>query len=142
VTRAADELIAQYALEPHPEGGWYRRMWTHPERDEAGRAKASAIHYLLKAGDQSAWHRIDADELWVWHAGGPLALRTVDDGHPAVVALGGGPGLARQHLVPAGVWQSAVLTPAAVDHVLVSCVVVPEFTFAGWEALPGSSRPS
>jgi predicted cupin superfamily sugar epimerase len=132
-------------LAPHPEGGWFRETWrARPESVPAGypgpRAAATGIYFLLASGEESAWHRVRSDELWLWHSGGPLAL--LDGGHgdrpavsPSVIKLG--PGLAAgqvpQHVIPAGHWQAA--RPAATDEVLVSCVVAPGFDFADFEML-------
>ncbi|SCX39226.1 hypothetical protein SAMN03159343_0620 [Klenkia marina] len=108
-------------LAAHPEGGWFRRTWTGPAGD-AGRPQATAILYLLAAGESSAAHTVDADELWLWHGPGALDLQVgeeqvrLDADHPQV-------------LVPAGVRQSA----APVDgEVLVSCVVSPGFEWSGF----------
>ena len=106
-------------LEPHPEGGWFRRTWTSPAAQD-GRRAATAILFLLVPGERSVAHVVDADELWLWHGPGTLTLRVGDERvhldleHPQV-------------LVPAGVEQSA--EPAA-DEVLVSCVVSPGFEWA------------
>jgi predicted cupin superfamily sugar epimerase len=108
-------------LAPHPEGGWFRRTWTGPAGD-GGRPQATAILYLLAAGEASAWHTVDADELWLWHGPGALRLQVgaevvvLDSEHP-------------QAVVPAGVQQRA--EPAG-DEVLVSCVVSPGFEWAGF----------
>src|SRR5262245_46514567 len=66
-------------LEPHPEGGWYRQTWRSavslsPPGYEGSRATATAIYFLLNPGEASRWHRVASDELWLWHAGGPLTL--------------------------------------------------------------------
>lgn len=68
----AARIIEKLGLEPHPEGGWYRQTWQGAQRD--GRAVGTAIHFLLQAGERSHWHRVDADEIWLWHAGAKLAL--------------------------------------------------------------------
>jgi uncharacterized protein len=136
----AAAVIAALALQPHPEGGWYRETW----RDAAGadgRARATAIHYLLDAGGRSHWHRVDAAELWLWHAGSALTLMQAsgDAGPVTQVRLGGAvtAGEQPQALVPAGRWQAAV---ADAGWALVSCVVVPGFDFAGFTlAAPGWS---
>jgi len=108
-------------LAAHPEGGWFRRTWTGPAGDD-GRPRATAILYLLAAGESSAPHTVDADELWLWHGPGPLALQV---GEERVRLDAARP----QVLVPAGVRQSA----APVDgEVLVSCVVSPGFEWAGF----------
>lgn len=129
-------IIAALGLTPHPEGGWYRETW----RAAAGpgaRAAGTAIHFLLEAGQRSHWHRVDADELWLWHAGHPLELHVAADAGatPVVTRLGGDvlAGDAPQLLVPATQWQA---TEAQHGWALVSCVVVPGFDFAGFTLAP------
>ena len=128
----ADLIIARLGLLPHPEGGWYRQTWVGPQ--VAGRASGTAILFLLQAGERSQWHRVDADEIWLFHAGAPLILslgetvaRQVRLG-PDVLA-----GEAVQVVVPAGWWQAAVSTG---DWSLVSCTVSPGFRFEGFELAP------
>lgn len=134
-------------LLPHPEGGWYRQTWVAgPGFEPAGypgpRAAATAIYFLLPPGGGSRWHTVRSDELWLWHAGGPLALRLGGTGprpgDPGEVVLG--PDIAAgqrpQRLVPGGCWQSA--HPAGRHEVLVSCVVAPGFDFADFAVLPGA----
>ncbi|WP_062288292.1 cupin domain-containing protein [Demequina phytophila] len=127
-------------LEAHPEGGWFRRTYTSrmPVATAGGeRPAATIIHYLLTAGEESAWHVVTSDEMWLWHGPGALELRlggsgeTPDDA-PVAVVLGPdlGAGQVAQCLVPAGVWQAARLV--ADEEVLVSCVVSPGFDFADW----------
>lgn len=130
-------IIAQLNLSPHPEGGWYRETWRAAAPDGV-RAGGTAIHFLLEHGQRSHWHRVDAEELWLWHAGAPLDLLVEQAGESiATIALGGDVtrGYAPQCLVPANRWQS---TEARSGWALVSCVVVPGFEFAGFElAAPG-----
>jgi predicted cupin superfamily sugar epimerase len=139
----AAELIASLGLERHPEGGWYRRTWTHPVHDAQGRPLASSIHYLLEGGERSHWHRVDAAETWLWHGGGPLRL-WIAGAHDAVEELVLGPDVAAgqqlQATVPPGAWQAA--EPAGDGHVLVSCVVVPAFTFDHFELAPPGWSPA
>jgi hypothetical protein len=124
-------LAVALDLAPHPEGGWYRETWRSPveftpEGYQGPRAAATAIHFLLLPGEQSAPHTVRSDELWLWHRGGPLAL---DIGGEEVIL---GPDLERgqalQAVVPGGVSQSA--RPAGAEYVLVSCIVAPGFDFA------------
>jgi len=124
-------LADKLDLQPHPEGGWFRETFRSavtitPEGYDGPRAAATAILFLLHPGESSAWHVVKSDELWFWHAGGPLTLRVGRDAEPVVL----GPGNP-QALVPAGVWQSA--EPAAAEHVLVSCVVSPGFDYADFQ---------
>lgn len=140
----ADGLIARLALQPHPEGGWYRETWRGPA-GPGGRAVATAIHFLLKAGERSHWHKVDAHEIWLWHAGDPLrlSLATSDAGPVREVVLGGpirSTG-AMQHVVEAGEWQAAEPAGGAAGYTLVSCVVAPGFEFAGFELAPEGWAP-
>ena len=76
---SAEAIIARLGLQPHPEGGWYRQTWAGPEVQ--GRASGTAILFLLKAGERSHWHRVDADEIWLWPRVPPIRVRkTVPDG--------------------------------------------------------------
>jgi uncharacterized protein len=141
-------LAELLGLQPHPEGGWYRRTWTSPEHaampaGSAHRRAASAIYYLLQAGERSAWHKVASDELWLWHHGGPLTMALGGTGdQPAEVTQTFvlGCDLEKdQHpqiVVPGGTWQRA--TPAG-TACLVTCVVSPEFHFDDFQlhAQPG-----
>lgn len=125
-------------LHPHPEGGWYRETWAAPVRFQppgypGERASATAILFLLGPNDESVWHRVRSDELWLWHRG-VLTLRLGGNGDlpgtGQVVTLGGDvtAGETVQAVVPAGTWQAA--TPVGPGEVLVSCIVSPGFDFA------------
>jgi len=125
-------------LAPHPEGGWFRQTWRSPVSFEpAGyggpRRAATAIYFLLHPGERSRWHVVRSDELWLWHSGGPLELRTGGSGaEPSAgepVLLGGDLSAWQQPqvLIPGGTWQCA--EPAGQQPVLVSCVVAPGFEF-------------
>jgi predicted cupin superfamily sugar epimerase len=137
----AAAIIARLGLQPHPEGGWYRETWRAGAPDGA-RESASAIHFLLEAHQRSHWHRVDAAELWFWHAGAPLALSIApDDVGPVTRTVLGGDvlaGEAPQALVPAGWWQAAA--PFG-GWTLVSCTVSPGFRFAGFELAPEGWEP-
>ncbi|MDN3356987.1 cupin domain-containing protein [Actinomadura sp. DC4] len=117
-------------LLPHPEGGWFRETWrtSTPMRAHGGeRATATGIYFLLGAGEESIWHAVRSDEVWLWHRGGPLELTLREGSGETTVVLGPDVehGQAPQVLVPGGVWQSA--RPAGEREVLVSCVVSPGF---------------
>lgn len=130
----AADLIRTLDLKPHPEGGWYRETWRGP--DVGGRASGTAILFLLAAGERSHWHRVDADEIWLFHAGAPLVLRLSEDGAssgPVVLGPDVVGGHKVQAVVPAGWWQAAETTG---DYTLVSCTVSPGFRFEGFELAP------
>ncbi len=133
---SAQEVARLLDLAPHPEGGFYRETFRDP-RGSGGRAASTAIYYLLPAGQVSAWHRVDAAEVWHWHAGAPLELSLYDEGRRTVLRLGAdlSAGERPQGVVPAGVWQSA---KSLGEWTLVGCTVAPGFEFAHFElAAPG-----
>ena len=129
----ARAIIERLGLLPHPEGGWYRETW-RAEAAGGERASATAIYFLLEESQQSHWHRVDAAELWLWHAGSALAVSTApgDAGPVAEIRLGRDvtAGEAPQYLIPPGHWQA---TAANEGWALVSCIVSPAFEFAGFE---------
>ncbi|PRY94907.1 hypothetical protein BCF33_0510 [Hasllibacter halocynthiae] len=130
----ADRLIESLRLAPHPEGGHYRQTWAGPDRD--GRPSGTAILFLLRAGEVSRWHRVDADEIWLFHAGAPLTLSMAETAARAEDrALGPDVlgGQSPQLVVPAGFWQAARSEGA---FTLVSCTVSPGFRFDGFELAP------
>ena len=142
---SAQALIEQLGLAPHPEGGWYKETWrAAPGAD--GRAGGTAILFLLRSGEASHWHTVDAAELWFWQAGDPLELRLAagDAGPVRSVILGAdvGAGQQFQGLVAPHEWQAARPHGAARHgYCLVSCVVVPGFDFAGFTLAPPGWEP-
>lgn len=136
---SAQELIETLGMARHPEGGWYVQTFADPITDN-GRARSTAIYYLLEAGDRSHWHRIDAVEVWHFYAGAPLELSLSDgvavDRHRLgndVVA-----GERPQVVVPEMAWQSA---RSLGDWTLVGCSVAPGFRFAGFELAAPDWQP-
>lgn len=122
-------------MQPHPEGGYYREMFKDTA-ETAGRAHSTAIYYLLKAGEVSRAHRIDAVEVWHFYRGSPLEL-TIQEagGPPSFLVLGPSVefGERPQLIVPAHAWQAA--RPLG-DYTLVGCTVAPGFTFETFEMAP------
>lgn len=130
----AAAVIAALGLAPHPEGGWYRETW-RAAAAPGERSAGTAILFLLEPGQRSHWHRVDATELWLFHAGRALTLERADGD----VRLGPDPLADRQQAVVApGAWQAAV---AGDGWALVGCVVVPGFDFAGFELAAPGWRP-
>ena len=138
----ADRVIATLGMQPHPEGGHYVETWRGPDGAD-GRATATAIYFLLCAGERSHWHRVDASETWLHHAGAPLALRVTEAaGGPILEHLLGSDlaaGERPQAIVPVGAWQSAESNG---DWTLVSCIVAPGFEFDGFELAPPGWSPA
>jgi uncharacterized protein len=139
---SAAEVIKLLDLKPHPEGGHYRETWRDERLVEGGRAASSLIYFLLGAGDVSDWHRVDAAEVWHWHAGAPLVITVSSNGHDAEAHHIGSDLHARQKpqfVVPQGWWQTATSLGA---WTLVGCTVAPAFEFSGFELAPRDWRPT
>lgn len=175
----ASQVVRALGMAPHPEGGWYVEIHRSPNRVEplpragaaiarsvggvdaaaaSSRAAMTSIYYLLERGQRSHWHRVDADELWAWHAGAPMeiSIATAENGSAgdsgrgrasdrithAVRAHRLGMDISRgerpQAVVPADAWQSA--QPLG-DWSLVGCVVAPGFEFAHFEIAPPGWTP-
>jgi hypothetical protein len=136
----AEEIIAAVALRPHPEGGHFVETWRDVTAD-GRRGHGTAIYYLLRGGEISAWHKVDATEIWHFYAGAPLALKISADGQETREALLGAniaAGERPQIIVPANAWQSARSTG---EWTLVGCTVSPAFAFSGFEIAPKEWRP-
>ncbi|MEQ6248216.1 cupin domain-containing protein [Sulfitobacter sp. HNIBRBA3233] len=133
-----EEIIAHLDLAPHPEGGHYRQTWI---AGNEGRPTGTCIYFLLRAGERSDWHRVDATEIWHFHAGDPLQLELAEsESGPARTHLLTGDlrqGMP-QIIVPQDHWQRAASTGA---YTLVSCTVSPGFRFEGFELRPDLEIP-
>jgi predicted cupin superfamily sugar epimerase len=136
----ADRIIERLKLEPHPEGGWFRETLRDRGRDGA-RAHSTAIYFLLKEGEASHWHKVDAAETWHFYRGAPLRLSIAEGHGPAVHHVLGNDLAAAQHpqlVVPAFAWQAARPLGA---YTLVGCTVAPGFEFSGFELAPPGFEP-
>ncbi|MGI9483913.1 MAG: cupin domain-containing protein [Hyphomicrobiales bacterium] len=137
---SAAEIIELLQLEPHPEGGHFRETW-RADAGEGERAAGTAIYFLLAKGEKSAWHKVDAAEIWHWYAGAPMQL-FISDGEGDISEKSLGPALetgARpQVIIPPHAWQSAASLGA---WTLVGCTVSPGFEFEGFEMAPPGWAP-
>jgi len=140
----AQQLIQQFQLQSHPEGGWYKETYKSnetiaaaalPERFPGDRSFSTAIYFLLEQGNFSAFHRIKSDECWHFYAGDPLNVYVLQDsGIMEVITLGNDilNGQLFQFVVPANYWFAS--RPAAgSDYCFVGCTVAPGFDFADFE---------
>jgi uncharacterized protein len=141
VLTAAD-VIRLLDLKPHPEGGHFRETFRDARQVAGGRAASTGIYFLLAGGERSHWHRLDAAEVWHWHAGAPLTLELAahDYGPVTRVALGADLAAAQrpQAIVPAHVWQAAA---SLGEWTLAGCTMAPGFEFAGFELAPEGWNP-
>jgi predicted cupin superfamily sugar epimerase len=133
-------IITMLGMQPHPEGGHY--VETYRDRPAGGgRGGKTGIYFLLRAGERSHWHKVDAVEMWHWHAGSPLELSVSQDGRAvsrAILGMDLAAGERPQAVVPAHAWQAA---RSLGDWTLVGCTVAPAFEFAGFEMAPADWEP-
>ncbi len=142
----ADDWIERLQLERHPEGGWFRETYRSPDvlvpaglpsRFGGPHAASTAIYFLLRGSEFSAFHRLTSDEMWHFYDGTPLTVHVIaPDGSLSQATLGRtGPTRATfQAVVPAGHWFGATLEDQRPDaFALVGCTVAPGFMFEDFE---------
>jgi uncharacterized protein len=137
----AADVIRLLDLEPHPEGGHFRETFRDVNTIGVGRAASTAIYFLLARGERSHWHRVDAAEVWHWHAGAPLALEIAPAGGARkTLTLGNdlAAGERPQGVVPPHAWQAA---QSLGEWTLVGCTVAPGFDFTKFELAPAGWEP-
>lgn len=139
-----DQLVKQFQLVPHPEGGYYRETYrssekipqeTLPKCFNGDRNYSTAIYFLIPKGKFSSLHRIQADEAWHFYLGGPITIVQISpEGKVEEVVMGQDVvnGQKVQHVVPAGYWFGAYLNPGS-EYSFVGCTVAPGFDFADFE---------
>jgi predicted cupin superfamily sugar epimerase len=140
----ANQLIQQYKLQPHPEGGWYKQTYKSseqiaadalPDRFKTNRAFSTAIYFLLEKGNFSAFHRIKSDECWHFYAGDPLLIYIIEqNGELTIISLGNDlkKGQSFQYVVSANCWFAGRPAPGS-EYCFVGCTVSPGFEFEDLE---------
>lgn len=140
----AQQLIKQYGLLPHPEGGWYKETYKSnenippaalPLRFSGSRTFSTAIYFLLEQGSFSAFHCIKSDECWHFYAGDELNIYVIQpDGTMNIIQLGNDidKGQTFQYVVPANCWFASRPAPAS-KFCFVGCTVAPGFEFSDFE---------
>jgi uncharacterized protein len=138
------QLIQQYNLRPHPEGGWYTETYKSaeqipasalPERFGGARVFSTAIYFLLEQENFSAFHRIKSDECWHFYAGDPLDIYVLQqDCNLDVIQLGNDISKDQvfQYIVPANCWFASKPATGS-GFCFVGCTVAPGFDFADFE---------
>lgn len=146
----AAQLIQQYNLQPHPEGGWFKETYkcheyipasALPKRFGSNRAFSTAIYFLLEQGNFSAFHRIKSDECWHFYAGDPLRVYVLQpNGHLDIIDQGNDifQGQQFQYIVPANCWFASRPLPGS-SFCFVGCTVAPGFDFADFEMADAAS---
>ncbi len=139
-----EKIIELLKLSPHPEGGFYRETYRSedslakaalPARYTGPREISTAIYYLLEAGNFSALHRVQSDEIFHFYLGDPVELFTISStgtGQRTIIGPDIGRGQRPQVQVPKDTWQG--LRVAAVGAMaLLGATVAPGFAFDDFE---------
>lgn len=135
----AAQLIHDLELQPHPEGGYFREVYRSPT-ELGDRSAVTTIYFLLKAGDISRLHQVDADEIWHWYEGASLHLLSLTPELNRLDTLTLGPpaaGRAPVQVIPAHHWQAAESSGA---YTLVGCTVAPGFEFSGFRFMQETEK--
>ncbi|MGE4289395.1 MAG: cupin domain-containing protein [Salinivirgaceae bacterium] len=135
--------IKELKLKPHPEGEHYAETYksqVYGSENEVAQCKdrrqcASLIYYLLNKEECSAFHRLQSDEIWLFHSGASLNLYLIEpNGNLHVEKLGSQPEQEEnlQVFVPANTWFAAELYQKD-SYGLMSCLVSPGFEWNEYE---------
>jgi len=137
----AEQLIEILNLKPHPEGGFYAETFraalpVDSREHPAPRSASTAIYFLLRSGDFSAFHSVRSDELWHHYLGDSLELTLIDAAGILQRELLGKDftrGERPQRVAPRNVLQAASAVDGPHGFVLCGCTVAPGFDFADFE---------
>ena len=127
-----EELKKIYALQQHPEGGWFAEVYTAPFEKE-GRSLAGSIYFLLDVGDISHFHQIDCDEIWYFHEGCGMKVTLLLDGKKEEYLLGNNVANGERAMVV--IPKGAIFGAENLDengYTFVSCATTPNFTYEGF----------
>ena len=130
---SARQWIDRLALQPHPEGGWYRevhRASASVQTERGPRSALTTIYYLLERGQLSRWHVVESDEVWHFYGGAPLELLAYDPRSRALRRTVLGSNGESIGVIEGGVWQAA---RSLGEYSLVGCTVGPGFDFADFQ---------
>jgi len=130
---SAEAWIKHLNLESHPEGGFFQETYRSAAGSD-GRHYSTAIYFLLRSQDISAFHRIKSDELWHFYAGSSLTLYILNEQGLSSHQLGSDfeKGQLPQVVIPAHQWFAAKVNEPNC-YVLAGCTVAPGFDFADFE---------
>ncbi len=139
----ANEVIEKLKLAPLAvEGGHFCETYRSEKKLENGDCLGTSICYLLKSSEISRWHKVSKDEIWHYHAGSPaIQMLLYPDGSWKEIIIGAdiAGGHLPQSLIPAGVWQAAVLMDNSINSWgLFGATVFPGFEYKDYTEGKGS----
>ncbi|MHC8411340.1 cupin domain-containing protein [Pseudomonas sp. Hz4] len=138
----AEAVIRAQDLEPHMDGGFYRRTFQADhhamvETASGRRHLMTSIYYLpTKDSPRGHFHLNQSDIVHYYHLGDAIQYSLIfPDGTMKMVVMGSdiNAGQCLQLHVPGGVWKASQLTNGLAGYGLISEAVSPGFDFADME---------
>ena len=139
------EIISMLGLKQHPEGGFYKRIYTstdmvttvNPTCSKKERPCSTSIYYLLEKDEFSAWHRLKSDEQWHHYEGNPVDIYAIDPKTKELLHYKLGSILDHKSphiLIKRGFWFCAQsIGTETGSYSFVGCTVTPGFDFDNYE---------
>jgi len=136
----AEELIELLQLEKHIEGGWFRETYRSTSNiqnsENINRTATTLIHFMMTAGNFSAWHRLTSDEVWHFYEGHPILIHTLTpSGQLSTITLGDkrvNPQYQYQAIIEKDTWFAAEVMNNS-PYALCGCQVSPGFEYEDFE---------
>jgi predicted cupin superfamily sugar epimerase len=138
--KTADYYIEKLGLTAHVEGGAFKETYRSslmieqrslPTAFNGNRNASTAIYFLLKHGQFSAFHKIAADEMWHFYDGSTLCIYEITVQGKLIKHLLGrdlDKGESLQIVISAGSWFASRCEVVG-SFSLVGCTVAPGFDF-------------
>ena len=127
--------INELGLSKHPEGGYFREIYRSP-RNRNNRSFVTSIYYLIDGNDFSAFHKIDADEIWHFYYGSSLTLFIIDERNSRLTRKVLGNNYKKKEsleiVIESNNWLAAQVNNK-LTYSLVGCTVIPGFEFEYYE---------
>jgi predicted cupin superfamily sugar epimerase len=119
------------------EGGHFSEIYrSSVPSSDPDRCCGTSIYYALTGADVSRWHVVTSDEIWFYHAGSPAIQILLFPGgtwEKRIIGADVVSGQVPQSIIPAGVWQAALLTVRTSDSWgLFGAAVFPGFDYADY----------
>lgn len=146
--KTAKYWIEKLGLESHVEGGAFKEVYRSPlilknlpNIFKGDRNAYTAIYFLLKSGDFSAFHRIASDEGWHFYAGTSLTVYEIEENGNLITHKLGSDienGESFQTTIKAESWFGSRCEDEN-GYALVGCTVAPGFDFEDFELATNES---
>lgn len=141
--KSANYWIEKLELQAHPEGGYFKETYRSkdrihesklPDRYKSSRVFGTSIYFLLTTENRSNFHRLNSDEIWLFHTGGAAKIHFISPLGEATSKIIGANIEEQQQLqvvIPKHYWFAAEVIDG--DYILVGCTVAPGFEFEDFE---------